>query len=407
MQTSSFKAKSRLIISKEVQSQVMFLHNKIGDIEWSGLLFYSIVSGDISEPETLVLKTEKIYLMDIGVAAYTEFTPDETIVDFYDKYPEAMTQKWGLIHTHHNMNTFFSGTDTDELKDNAGSHNFYLSLIVNHKSDFCAKIGIIAEVEQEVKNKFTFNFGLSFKDLVNNERTETKKDKQLLTIDCIIEFEQGEFELARYNSIKAIKDESSKKKYSGGHNWRNGFGQGKLFNEVGFDKHSKSIKHESNLIYIPKTRNEVEKFLADLWSTTANNKKILIDVLREINDAYQKDKDQFDALYFDGVSFAIDETYYKNFGKWLDPSHEDKFFRQCILAMDNYRILGLDLHDKMIDLLDYYTEEEESDFPEYEGDTKVKKVGKTHKSGSGLDAIIDKGDKALSKFFNKNKEKKK
>jgi len=35
MQVNSFKAKSRLIISKEVQSQIMFLHNKIGDIEWS------------------------------------------------------------------------------------------------------------------------------------------------------------------------------------------------------------------------------------------------------------------------------------------------------------------------------------------------------------------------------------
>lgn len=407
MQTSSFKAKSRLIISKEVQSQIMFLHNKIGDIEWSGLLFYSIVSGDISEPETLVLRTEKIYLMDIGVAAYTEFTPDETIVDFYDKYPESMTQKWGLIHTHHNMNTFFSGTDTDELKDNAGSHNFYLSLIVNHKSDFCAKIGIIAEVEQEVKNKFTFSFGLSFKDLVNNERTETKKDKQLLTIDCIIEFEQGDFEVARYNSIKATKDEANKKKYSGGYNHFPG--QGKLFNEVGFDKQTKLLKHESNTIYIPKTRNEIEKFLSDLWSMSANNKKLLVDVLKEIDTCYQKDKNQFEALYFDGVSYAIDETYYKSFGKYLMPEHENKFFKQCILVMDNYRILGLDLHDKMIDFLDFYMEGEEEvpDFPEYNGELKEEKRDKkVHKFGSDIDQLVEKGNKILGKFYDIHKKDK-
>lgn len=98
MQTIEFKAKSKLIISKEVLSQIAYLHNKIGDIEWSGLLFYKIISGDISEPATFVMKAERIYLMNIGSAAYTEFSPDESIVDFYEKYPESLAMKWGMIH---------------------------------------------------------------------------------------------------------------------------------------------------------------------------------------------------------------------------------------------------------------------------------------------------------------------
>ena len=40
--------------------------------------------------------------------------------------------KVGHIHSHNVMRVFFSGTDMDELHDNAPSHNFYVSLIVNN-----------------------------------------------------------------------------------------------------------------------------------------------------------------------------------------------------------------------------------------------------------------------------------
>lgn len=40
-----------LVVSKELLSQISYLHNKIGGIEWSGLVFYKIVSGEISDPE--------------------------------------------------------------------------------------------------------------------------------------------------------------------------------------------------------------------------------------------------------------------------------------------------------------------------------------------------------------------
>ena len=44
---------------------------------------------------------------------------------------------------------FFSGTDIQELKDNAPAHNYYLSLIVNNYMDFCAKVAFIGKVEEE------------------------------------------------------------------------------------------------------------------------------------------------------------------------------------------------------------------------------------------------------------------
>lgn len=201
--------KPTLIISKEVQSQIMYLHNKVENIEWCGILFYSIVSGTITDPDNLILKAEKIFLGDIGVGTYTEMSTDETIIDFYDKYPEALTVPWkqGFTHTHHSMDTFFSGTDMQELHDNAGSHNYYLSLIVNHKSKFCAKIAIVAEAEiPETRSSYKFK-GNNTAEQFEFKNAGSKSDI-LMLLDCKIEFEQEEFEKLRYEHIKTEKAKS-------------------------------------------------------------------------------------------------------------------------------------------------------------------------------------------------------
>lgn len=76
------------------------------------------------------------------------------------------------------MTTFFSGTDTAELHDNAPHYPYYLSLIVNHKSQYCAKIAMIG---------------------TNNNRISLKQDQGsfqivdqevLVIIDMEIEIEQ-------------------------------------------------------------------------------------------------------------------------------------------------------------------------------------------------------------------------
>ena len=45
------------------------------------------------------------------------------------------------------MGVFFSGVDIKELEDNAKSHNFYLSLVVNNKMETVAKVISYAEAK--------------------------------------------------------------------------------------------------------------------------------------------------------------------------------------------------------------------------------------------------------------------
>jgi hypothetical protein len=140
------KERGRLLLTDEIITQINYLHGRTGKKEWSGMLLYEVVKGNPSKPKDFVLKAKHIFLMDIGTAAYTEYETDEDIVELYDNVEGAMEMKTGQIHTHHDMSTFFSGTDTDELKENLDKHNYYLSLIVNFGATYTAKVAFLSDV---------------------------------------------------------------------------------------------------------------------------------------------------------------------------------------------------------------------------------------------------------------------
>lgn len=139
--------KGRLIISKTLQGQIDYLHDKVGVFEWIGILLYTKEEGSITDPNSVVIKAHKMFAMDIGTPGHTTATLDaEAVLDIYDRVPDIMQLKQGLIHTHHSMDTFFSSEDWDELNINTSNHNYYLSLIVNFKGVYQAKIALIADM---------------------------------------------------------------------------------------------------------------------------------------------------------------------------------------------------------------------------------------------------------------------
>lgn len=138
--------KGTIMISKSLQAQIDYLHEKVGSIEWSGFLFYKVVSGSLDNPSSLVIRAENIYLLDIGSSAYTSREGEngitqEEVINMYETIPGAEDEgaKYGFIHTHHSMDAFFSGTDRQELHDNVDTYGILISLIVNFKGNYCCK----------------------------------------------------------------------------------------------------------------------------------------------------------------------------------------------------------------------------------------------------------------------------
>jgi hypothetical protein len=173
-------------------------------LEWSGVLLYS-VEGSIEQYDTVKLKVEDIFLMDIGSAGGTEFELGEELVEYRMNNMESLSWKDGLIHSHHNMETYFSGTDKSELNDSSEFHNYYLSLIVNNRGDYTAKVAFRGSVaEYGCKNEKGEDWALK---LANPRQV-------LFTFDCLITTPKDLIDVPKSFSsrLSAIAAESVKRK---------------------------------------------------------------------------------------------------------------------------------------------------------------------------------------------------
>jgi hypothetical protein len=177
--------KVELIMPERILNQIKYLCRDIAKVEWSGVLFYSMV-GSIAKPEELVLTIEDILPMNKGTATYTEYTFDDSVVE-YMMDNETMEKGWkmGHIHSHNTMSVFFSGTDWSELEDNAPNHNFYLSLIVNNFMDFCAKVCFIAESEDNRELAF-YSKNENGERYLHSSKAYDVVETQLVSYDCDI-----------------------------------------------------------------------------------------------------------------------------------------------------------------------------------------------------------------------------
>lgn len=198
LQEKELKGESKLMLTENVMDQIDYLHKTVGSVEWSGVLVYKILEGSIEDYKNLVVEVQEILPMDVGTSSYTEYelssADDYTFKNLFDRVMMDPELKIGHIHTHHSMSCFFSGTDTQELHDNAPNHNYYLSLIVNFKnfSEWCAKIALVGEQHQkgEIVSKYKGTSG----DMIETIKTVDKSTKILYTINVDIDYKEPEKE---------------------------------------------------------------------------------------------------------------------------------------------------------------------------------------------------------------------
>lgn len=222
------KEKPTLQISPDLLAQITYNHLANKGTEWSGFLFYEKVEGSIKDPGNLVLRANDMYLLDVGSPTYTSFEVDgDTLIDMAETYPNFDDCKKGLIHTHHNMNCFFSGTDSDELQENADKHVYYLSLIVNNTGPWCARIAIVAKL----KNSGTIIESSSTREEETGEWIEeapleksiSSEEDVLYLADCEIEFILQDYYDANIDKLEVrlaerekLKREAAALQYSNG-----------------------------------------------------------------------------------------------------------------------------------------------------------------------------------------------
>ena len=151
--------------------------------------------------------------MDIGTAGTTEFkvTPD---ISFYmTDHPELLEEGvyQGLIHSHNNMSTFFSGTDTNTLQSEGMDMAHFVSLIVNNAGKYTAGITRKGTCTQEVKEIVSYQ-SWGGEEKRAEETFEVEEEiLEWFNLDVIIE-KPDTFETELLSRLEEIKAEKKKEK---------------------------------------------------------------------------------------------------------------------------------------------------------------------------------------------------
>ena len=191
--------KPKLFIDPIVESKVRYLANKYPSNEWSGILFIEY-NGNFDD-ESLSITAKDLYVMDIGSSGFTTF--DSRNAEYFSyavKNNLDETCDFGLIHSHHNMKAFFSGTDSAELNATGKTRDVYVSLIVNNEGSYVAK------VTRRIQKKANVEWQVSYSDLSGNRivtKSEEVKNIELEIYDC-------EIINPDFNDIKSTLEEQIK-----------------------------------------------------------------------------------------------------------------------------------------------------------------------------------------------------
>lgn len=194
-----------MTIPQEVERKIRLLCREIHNVEWSGILFYKI-EGNF-EDNSLNIICVDIFQMDEGSSGYTEFNMSPDVMGYMVDHPELLEEGiyQGLIHSHNNMATFFSGTDTSTLQSEGADTNHFVSLIVNNAGEYTAGITRKVKVKQVVKEEYSYPTWNDNNVSSNREFVVEKEYLQWFNLKINIEGAVNSFENEMLERIREIR----------------------------------------------------------------------------------------------------------------------------------------------------------------------------------------------------------
>ena len=136
---TKFEGTPQVLIGEQVHEVDRWLCKKYSDAEWCGILFYT-EEGYIDNPDEYKIHVHAMYPMHIGDSSSTEIENYGEVEHYIQARPELDDMRQGFIHSHNNMDTFFSSTDEQQLIDRANGYDLFLSIITNNNADYIARV---------------------------------------------------------------------------------------------------------------------------------------------------------------------------------------------------------------------------------------------------------------------------
>lgn len=201
----------KMVIPNEVEKKIRLLCKNISNIEWSGVLFYT-VEGSFKD-NSLTIRCMDLFQMDIGSSSFTEYKLNPDVINYMTEHPELLNKGvyQGLIHSHHSMTAFFSETDINTLWSQGKDMNCFVSLIVNNKGKYTAAVTRKITISKTIQEKRMYHvWGDEVIDEnVSGYATEEETEVCWNILDIVIEKEVEPFEdemIARIKEIEELKN---------------------------------------------------------------------------------------------------------------------------------------------------------------------------------------------------------
>ena len=231
----------KLQLLEETLSKLNYFLKKFPDKEWSGPAWYSLKADKAGFPVEFTL--EDFHPLDLGGHSSTEWEADDLAKILKKKLRNSTLKKcyMGLIHSHHTMGAFFSGTDTETLCEMAPMKGFYPSLIV------------------ATSGKAHFAFGFSYKDQYGRASYyEIDEDKIKLPRARgkkeWVDIAKG-LETANATSVVTTKYTG----YNGYNGWGGYQGQSNLFNQNEKGEFEIGVDERKKVLQVPKYKKLTKK----------------------------------------------------------------------------------------------------------------------------------------------------
>lgn len=111
------------------------------------------------EDGSLKIHCQDIYPMDLGTGTFTDFKMDESVVGYIAENIDLFGCDMGLVHSHHSMGAFLSGTDSNTIRAEGNDTNCFVSLVVDTKGTYVAAL---TRKIKEKKQVTTADMGSSY-----------------------------------------------------------------------------------------------------------------------------------------------------------------------------------------------------------------------------------------------------
>ena len=142
-----------LIIENTLESKIRFICSKLPNTEWSGIVFWT-KTGSFEE-NNIEFKAHDFLLLDVGDTVSTAFDMTPQVVGYMTEN-NLLGSFIGLLHSHHTMNTNFSGVDTNTLLLEGQNSNHFLSIIINNARTYSAAVTRKVDIQRTTQEVITY-----------------------------------------------------------------------------------------------------------------------------------------------------------------------------------------------------------------------------------------------------------